>query len=51
MWVVLIVVLEPRRQLGQDGLSIRTIVNIDVVSFEGFNERWSCPRQTGQAAG
>src|SRR5450631_709071 len=38
--MALVVILEPRRQLGQDGLSVRTIVNIDVVSFEGFDERF-----------
>ncbi len=33
-----VVVLEPCRQLRQDRLSIRTIVNIHVIPFEGFDE-------------
>src|ERR1700676_132793 len=40
MWMALVVILEPRRQLGQDGLRIRTIVNIHVISLEGFDKRF-----------
>src|SRR5476649_1201920 len=35
-----VVVLEPCRQLRQDCWSIRAIVNIHVISLEGFNERF-----------
>src|SRR5580704_4583459 len=38
--MALVVVLEPSRQLRQDCLSIRAIVNIHVISLEGFNERF-----------
>src|ERR1700692_3775322 len=38
--MALVVVLEPCRQLRQDCLSIRAIVNIPVISLEGFNERF-----------
>src|SRR5450432_1045432 len=35
-----VVVLEPCRHLRQDCLSVRAIVNIHVISLEGFNERF-----------
>jgi hypothetical protein len=38
--MVLIVVLEPCRQLGQGSLSVRTFVNIDVGALESLNERF-----------
>src|SRR5450631_400506 len=38
-----VVILEPRRQLGKYGLSIRTIVNIHLISFEGLDERFCHP--------
>src|SRR5471030_1397312 len=38
--MALVVVLEPCRQLRQYCLSIRAIVNIHVISLEGFNERF-----------
>ena len=38
MRMALVVILEPSRQLGQDRLSITTIVNIHVISLEGFDE-------------
>src|ERR1700728_732931 len=40
MWMALVVILEPRRQLGKYGLSIRSIVNIHVISLEGLDERF-----------
>src|ERR1700684_3899022 len=40
MWMALVVILEPRRQLRQDGFRIRSIVNIHVVSLEGFDKRF-----------
>jgi hypothetical protein len=36
--MALVVILEPRRQLGQDGLSIRTIMDIGVIALEGLHE-------------
>src|SRR6202044_4059132 len=36
--MALVVILEPCRQPRQDSLSIRTIVNIHVISLEGFDE-------------
>src|SRR5450755_4547120 len=38
--MALVVILEPRRQLGKYGLSIRSIVNIHVISLEGLDERF-----------
>jgi len=38
MRMALVVILEPCRQLRQDCLCVRTIVNIHVIPFEGFDE-------------
>src|SRR5258708_35660830 len=38
--MAVVVILEPCRQLGKYGLSIRTIVNVHVISLEGFDERF-----------
>src|SRR5450631_1637139 len=38
--MALVVILEPCRQLGKYGLSIRTIVNVHVIPLEGFDERF-----------
>jgi Resolvase, N terminal domain/Homeodomain-like domain len=38
MRMALVVILEPGRQLRQDRLGIRTIVNIHVIPFKGFDE-------------
>jgi hypothetical protein len=47
--MALVVILEPSRQLGQDRLSIRAIVNIHVIPLEGFNERLCHPVRLGTA--
>src|SRR5476649_1453934 len=44
-----VVVLEPCRQLRQDCLSVRAIVNIHVISLEGFDERFGHPVRLGTA--
>ena len=35
----LVVVLEPLRELGEDSFGIETIVQIHVITLEGFQER------------
>lgn len=38
VWMKRIVVFEPQRQRFDDGLSIGLRIDVDVVSFEGFDE-------------
>lgn len=38
MWVILVVVVDPSRELLQDGRSIRAGLDASVVAFQGLHE-------------
>ena len=39
MWVLLVVILEPSRQVRQNGSGVRPVVGVDVIPLERFDER------------